>query len=51
MALTILDLEEIEKLMDEKFDEKLSILPTKDDFFMKMDGAMSEFRGYSWAKY
>lgn len=42
MTLTRRDLDEVEKLLDDKLDEKLAILPTKDEFFGKMDKLMGE---------
>lgn len=35
--LTYHDLEEIEKLVDERLDEKLKYLPTKDEFYKQID--------------
>jgi predicted nuclease with TOPRIM domain len=40
--LTQKDLEEIEKVVEEKLEEKLWLLPTKDEFFSKMDELMGE---------
>ena len=40
MVLTVKDLDEIEKLVDEKIEGRTSNLPTKDDFFGKMDEVM-----------
>jgi hypothetical protein len=37
MSLTQKDFDQIEKLLDEKLEEKIKILPTKDEFFSKMD--------------
>lgn len=42
--LTIKDLDEIEKVVDEKIKERTSNLPTKDDFFTKMDELMGELK-------
>ena len=42
--LTQKDLGEIEHLIDRKFDEKIKYLPTKDDFFTKMDEVMGELK-------
>lgn len=46
--LTKKDLIEIEKLLDkkleEKFDEKLGFLPSKEEFFNSMDKIMGELR-------
>jgi len=44
MTLTQRDLDEIEELMDQKLDEKLKILPTKDDFFTQMGEVMGELK-------
>jgi len=40
--LTQKDLEEIEKVIEEKLEEKIRLLPTKDEFFSKMDELMGE---------
>jgi len=42
--LTANDFEEIEKIIDEKLDEKTKNLPTKDEFFGKMDEVMGELK-------
>lgn len=46
--LTLKDLLKIEKLIDdkmeEKFNEKLRFLPTKEEFFTKMDEVMGELK-------
>jgi hypothetical protein len=42
--LTKDDLKEIEKIMDNKFDEKLGFLPSKEEFFDSMDKIMGELR-------
>lgn len=42
--LTQKDLDEINKLIDKKFDEKLKYLPTKDEFFGAMDKLMKELK-------
>jgi len=44
MALTVRDLDEIEKIVDEKIDVRTSNLPTKDDFYTKMDEVMGELK-------
>ncbi len=44
MALTIKDLDEIEKIVDEKIEENIKNLPTKDEFFTKMDEIMGELK-------
>lgn len=35
--LTQKDLDQIEEVIDEKLDEKLKFLPSKDEFYQKMD--------------
>ena len=40
--LTQRDLDEIEGVIDRKLDEKIKFLPTKDDFYTKMDEVMGE---------
>ena len=42
MTLTQKDFDQIEGLLDEKLDEKIKILPTKEEFFSKMDEVMGE---------
>lgn len=42
--LTVKDLDEIEKLIDRKLEEKLKNLPSKDEFFAYMDKAMGELQ-------
>ena len=42
--LTAQDLDEIEKVVDEKIDEKTRNLPTKDEFFGKMDEVMGQLK-------
>lgn len=42
--LTQKDLNEIERLIEEKLDEKIKFLPTKDEFFGRMDKAMKELK-------
>ncbi|MGD8744237.1 MAG: hypothetical protein PVJ52_01415 [Candidatus Woesebacteria bacterium] len=42
MSLTIKDLDIIEKIVDERISERIKYLPTKDEFFTKMDELMSE---------
>jgi len=44
MTLTIKDLDEIEKIVDERIEKQVSNLPTKDEFFGKMDELMGELR-------
>jgi len=45
MTLTQRDFDEIEKMMDEKFEEQLRNIPTKDEFYTKMDEVMGELKG------
>ena len=42
--LSVKDLDEIEKIVDEKIEERTNNLPTKDDFFSKMDEVMGELK-------
>lgn len=42
MALTAKDLNRIETLIDRKLDEKIAFLPTKDEFYVRMDKIMKE---------
>lgn len=42
--LTQRDIDEIDKLISEKLDEKTKLLPSKDDFFGKMDEVMGELK-------
>lgn len=42
--LTQKDFDEIEKIIDEKLDQKIKFLPTKDDFYTKMDEVMGELQ-------
>ena len=42
--LTQNDLDEIEKLFDKKLDEKIKFLPTKDEFYEKMDKLIGEIK-------
>jgi len=44
MTLTIKDLDEIEKIVDEKIEDRTKNLPSKDDFFTKMDEVMGELK-------
>ncbi len=44
MTLTVKDLDEIEKIVDEKIEERTKNLPTKDEFFTKMDELMGELK-------
>ena len=45
MILTQADFEEIEKMVDEKFEEQLRNIPSKDEFFTKMDEVVGELKG------
>lgn len=42
--LTQKDVNEIGRLIEEKLDEKTKLLPTKDEFFSKMDEVMGELK-------
>jgi len=42
--LTQKDFDEIEEIIDKKLEEKIKFLPTKDEFFSKMDGLMGEVK-------
>lgn len=44
MTLTIKDLDEIEKIVDERIEEKTKNLPSKDEFFTRMDEIMGELK-------
>lgn len=44
MTLTIKDLDEIEKIVDQEIDERTSNLPTKDEFYEKMDQVIGELK-------
>ena len=44
MTLTIKDLDEIEKIVDEIIEENTRNLPTKDELFTKMDKVMGELK-------
>ena len=44
MSLTQKDLNDIEQVVDERIDEKIKNLPTKDEFFNKMDEVMGELK-------
>ena len=46
MTLTIKDFDEIEKMVDEKIEEKTKNLHTKDEFFTKMDEIMGELKNH-----
>lgn len=43
--LTQSDFDQLEKLMDEKVKEGIGLLPTKEEFFKKMDEVMGELKG------
>ncbi len=42
--LTQKDLEEVGKLIEEKLDEKIKFLPTKEEFFTRMDKLSGEIQ-------
>ncbi|MBL7159721.1 hypothetical protein ISS85_04545 [Candidatus Microgenomates bacterium] len=42
--LTQKDLNEIEQLINEQLKEKIKFLPTKDEFYIKMDEVMGELK-------
>ena len=42
MTLTQVDYDQIEKIVEEKLDEKIKLLPTKNEFFQKMDEVVKE---------
>ena len=42
--LTQKDLEDIEKVVDEKIESRTSNLPTKDEFYTKMDEVVGELK-------
>ncbi|MFH1289443.1 MAG: hypothetical protein ABIH88_01855 [Patescibacteria group bacterium] len=44
MTLTQKDFDQIEEIVEEKFDEKIKLLPTKDEFFQKMDDVIGELK-------
>jgi len=44
MTLTQKDFEQIEKILEEKLNEKLKSLPTKEEFFSKMDEVIGELK-------
>lgn len=44
MTLTIKDLTEIEKVVDERIEERTKNLPTKEEFFSREDKIMSELK-------
>ncbi|OGM10967.1 hypothetical protein A2Z22_03815 [Candidatus Woesebacteria bacterium RBG_16_34_12] len=44
MTLTIKDLDEIERIVDERIEERTRNLPSKDDFFTRMDEVMKELK-------
>jgi len=44
MSLTQKDLEDIEQVVDERISEKTKNLPTKDEFYNKMDKVMGELK-------
>ena len=44
MTLTRTDIEEIRQIVKEEVEEQIKYLPTKDEFYEKMDEAMGELR-------
>lgn len=44
MTLTQKDLDQVEEIVDRKLDDKIKLLPTKDEFFGKMDEVMGELK-------
>lgn len=42
--LTQKDFDEIEEIIDKKLEEKIKFLPTKDEFYGKMDELMGELK-------
>ncbi|PJE67571.1 hypothetical protein COU95_01635 [Candidatus Shapirobacteria bacterium CG10_big_fil_rev_8_21_14_0_10_40_9] len=42
--LTQKDFDEIEKIVDKELEEKIKFLPTKDEFYGKMDELMGEVK-------
>lgn len=42
--LTQTDIKEIEQIVEKKIDEKTRLLPTKNEFFTKMDEVMGELK-------
>lgn len=44
MSLSQRDLNQIKKFIEEKFDEKIKLLPTKDEFFQKMNEVIGELK-------
>jgi len=44
MSLTQKDLDDIEQIVDEKIEEKVKNLPTKDEFYNKMDEVIGELK-------
>lgn len=44
MTLSMADLDEIGKIVEEKIEDKISGLPTRDEFFGKMDEMMGELK-------
>lgn len=44
MTLTQVDLDEIEKIVDEKIETRTRNLPTKDEFYGKMDEVIGELK-------
>ena len=44
MSLTQKDLDDIEQIVDERIEEKVKNLPTKDEFYNKMDEVIGELK-------
>ncbi len=44
MTLTQKDFDQVEEIIKEKLDEKIKLLPSKDEFFQKMDEVMGELK-------
>lgn len=42
--LTRKDLDQVEEIVDKKLDEKIKLLPSKDEFFEKMDEVVGELK-------
>ena len=41
MTLTQKDLDQVEEIVDRKLDDKIKLLPTKDEFFGKMENYLT----------
>lgn len=44
MTLTQQDLDNIEQILDQKLDEKFNLLPSKEEFFSRMDEVVGELK-------